>query len=90
MFYVERVVCGGPPSVSTKSKHESYSVLRRKQSFQSTFLVVVRSNKVDIHAGSNIKCNSTDPTQYPYIPPLSQIDNFALAIYSLEFEREFQ
>ena len=25
-----RVVCGGPPSVSTKSKHESYSVLHRK------------------------------------------------------------
>ena len=47
-----RVVCGGPrpPSVRSKSKHGSYCVLPRKQSFQSKFPVVMRSNKVDINS----------------------------------------
>ena len=77
-----KVVCGGPcpSSVSRKSKYGSYCALPRMQSVKSKFPVLVRSNKVDIQAGSNIKCTSTDPTEYPYMPPLSQIDNILLTI----------
>ena len=70
---VSRVMCGGP-HVSSQNKSAPCFVHTRNKLFNSIFPEVLRSRQVHIQSGNNAKCTSTDPSQYPYMPPLCQID----------------
>ena len=73
---VSHVLCGGPhpPHVSSQNQSASCFFSTRNTLFNSTFPEVLRSRQVHIQSGNNAKFTSTDPSQYPYMPPLCQIN----------------
>ena len=70
---VSRVMCGGP-HVSSQNKSAPCFVHTTNKLFNCIFPQVHRSRQVHIQSGNIAKCTSTDPSQYPYMPPLCQID----------------
>ena len=77
MCQISPTVVGGgphPPHVSSQNQSASCFVNTRNKLFNSIFPEVLRSRQVHIQSGNNAKFTSTDPSQYPYMPPLCQID----------------